>query len=765
MADVITRLKVESKDYDAQISRATDGILKLEEACRKNGSSLNSLSNEQIKFIESLGDMQTKATKTRSGLRELNSSYVELRMQYNRLTDDEKNGAFGTALSSSLSKLSVRIQETKAQISDISGELGGGASSAGSASSSSGGLSGALEAVAGKFGLNITSLTGWGAALGAAGAALKLAKDAFSSNEQMVDAWGRTVQSAESVYKGFLNALNSGDIGSFLSNMSSIVSAARDAYNAMDELQTFNAFNQVNTEASRTALNESIADYREGTGSKDAVKAAGDAFKKELSARRDLENEAYLAAIRDLANQRGISEQDLKDALSGSYGDYKKLKELQPSKKNESVMLTGPGSMPIVHTTYTAANDQERLAQALRRLNDTELEAIQKLGAQANRTGNEIAQVDKQVSRILRGNGGSSGSVTSKPSSSPSQDVAKELSLQQQIAELEKEAYTATDARRAEISATVRQLDNELEIQKSIRDEIHGIVRETEMATGISGVSQNSVVSYQQMLRDLLGNAEYGSDRYNSLYSNLIDAQTFGNLMQRAMQDGIDLAASGIDSEEIWETILSGDDIPDSLWSDLQEKINEKLSEMDLNPLSIDVKTGSVNSDNSANVSEDKSPGKTSDKAIQSMASGIGGIMSGINQLGIKLPEGLNRVVGILQGISTILTAIQTLVGFSSIFPFNRGGIVPHAAGGMFVPGSSYSGDLVPAALNSGELVLNRAQQGVLASELSRSVDEGSYMQPFVSGEDIFLGMNNTARRKGLGEIVTTGMLRKIGIL
>jgi hypothetical protein len=35
---------------------------------------------------------------------------------------------------------------------------------------------------------------------------------------------------------------------------------------------------------------------------------------------------------------------------------------------------------------------------------------------------------------------------------------------------------------------------------------------------------------------------------------------------------------------------------------------------------------------------------------------------------------------------------------------------------------------------------------------------------PYVTGETLFLGISNTLRRQGRGEIVTTSMLRRAGI-
>lgn len=246
----------------------------------------------------------------------------------------------------------------------------------------------------------------------AAAAAMKVAKDAFFKNEQQLDDWGRTVKASESLYNGFLNSINNGSIGGYLSNIDRIVKAAREAYDALDELATYNAFNQVNVEKTRTGLTESIADFREGSGTKEAVRAAGAAYQKELRDRQRLENQAYQKAIADMAAQRGVSARDLADALSGTYGHYQDLKNVQPTG---SRMVSYSGGMFGGGGSYIqkfAQTRQEQLGVALRQLNDTELQNLQALGAQAQRTGNEIAQVDKQLTRVLNGKGGAGGTTT-----------------------------------------------------------------------------------------------------------------------------------------------------------------------------------------------------------------------------------------------------------------------------------------------------------------------------------------------------------------
>ena len=143
---------------------------------------------------------------------------------------------------------------------------------------------------------------------------------------------------------------------------------------------------------------------------------------------------------------------------------------------------------------------------------------------------------------------------------------------------------------------------------------------------------------------------------------------------------------------------------------------------------------------------------------------GVNSIASGIEQLGIELPQGLRDVLGgiqgimsIVQGITSILLVIEALnevqATTSAIPFFSRGGVV-HAAGGV-VAGSTYSGDQIPAMLNAGEVVLNKAQQGAIASQLQNAGGGGGYQPSHISGEQIFIAMNRYTRRTGKGEIVT----------
>lgn len=536
-------------------------------------------------------------------------------------------------------------------------------------------LSGNLVGVAAKF-------VSFGAA---AAAAMKVAKDAFFKNEQQLDDWGRTVKTSESLYNGFLNSINNGSIGGYLSNIDRIVKAAREAYDALDELATYNAFNQVNVEKTRTGLTESIADYREGSGSKENVRTAGAALQKELRERQRLEKQAYQKAIADMAAQRGVSARDLADALSGTYGHYQDLKGVQPTGTR---MVSYGGGMFGGGGSYVekfAQTRQEQLGVALRQLNDTELQNLQALGAQAQRTGNEIAQVDKQLTRVLNGKGGSGGTTTTTSGGggkggNPYVPVEGSIDAQsQKVQDLQKAWRAAADD------------DSRLKIKKEIEAAQFALDIMMGNTSGIPGMN-------------------YG----------------IGNLAGKG--------GSGLFQSPLFQQAGKG-----SPWQ-LDEKAIKAVSEY------YDRKTNET----TANLT----------KEVGNIAGGISGILGGIESLGIELPDGMKDVmsgiqgvIGILTSISTIVTAIQTIAAADAIIPgLARGGIV-HAANG-FVPGNRYSADDIPVAVSSGELILNRAQQGALASQLQNNQQRGPELAR-VSGEQIYVAMSNYLRRSGKGELIT----------
>ena len=237
MADVITRLKVDSQEYDSKIKRAADGILQLERTVREAGESFLATWKDEQEFAKSLGQMETVSRTARGKISELTSAFTDLSMTYKRMTDEEKASPFGKALQGSLDQLKGRIQEAKKDLADINKELG----NTGKEGQNAGNI---LDQLAGKFGISTKALTTWGAAIGAGAAALKVAKDAFLATEQGIDDWGRTVNAAEGAYNEFLDTLNNGNWSQFFDNLETAINGGMDLYDVLDRLGSIKSNNQ-----------------------------------------------------------------------------------------------------------------------------------------------------------------------------------------------------------------------------------------------------------------------------------------------------------------------------------------------------------------------------------------------------------------------------------------------------------------------------------------------------------------------------------------
>lgn len=676
--EFIARLKVDSQEYDGKIKNAVQGLQHLERSARAAGKSLNDATEEQVEYVRSLGNMETKATSAKGKLSELTKGYTDLSMQYRRMTEEEKRGDYGKGLAHSLDVLKGRIKDTKAELKDVSSELGEGG----------GGLSGVLDAVAGKLGVPVEMFTKLGAAAAGIGAALKVATDALKQNEEFMDEWGATVESAQGLYDGFLNALNTGDFSGFFRSMDDIVLAARAAYDAMDELGTFNAFNQIQKEAAKTNFTQAVADFREGKVSREDAQAAAEALKQELEAQADKEREAYEAAVAKLAATRGVNAEMLLKALSGDYGDYTALKELKPSKKETYTYqeyeynpfdTSGLGGSYVTKTgtRMVAANEQEALGQMLRTLSDDELNAIQALGAQAQRTATEVAQIDRQMVRLL-GTSKKTGAIVNAEEVLPAGSIAE---VKARIAELNKAYEMAGDAStRDRIRIQIEDLKRELEMMST---PLTGLGQVVPLSVELLDTSKEKLKEDMEELRKRLG--------------------------LEPIKLGVEVGTDGKGTVETAKQI-------EKAWGAAANAISAiggALQQI-----------------------EDPSA-KVAGIIMQAVANIALGFATATTQAAAGGP--FAWIAATVAGIANMISAVTAIKQVTSAGKFAEGGLIG---------GNSYSGDNLTASVNSGELILNRSQQNVIASQLQGGASK-IRVEGIVSGPNILLAGSNYALQTG----------------
>lgn len=242
-----------------------------------------------------------------------------------------------------------------------------------------------------------------------------------------------------------------------------------------------------------------------------------------------------------------------------------------------------------------------------------------------------------------------------------------------------------------------------------------------------------------------------------------VDANSLHSLMKVAIENGIEDV--DMDFSSLQEKMGEGLDIPDEAWTSLEAKINEKLKEMGIDPISLDIETGNL-----------QKAGKDAAKGWQEAAGAISSVGSALQQVedpSVKIAGIVAQAIAnialafskadIKEGssgniwawIAATASGVATMVStIASIKSATSG----YAEGGI-VKGTTYSGDQIfagEAMVNAGELVLNKAQQGNLATALRDNRGGGGGVElARVSGEQIYVAMNNFLRRSGRGELVT----------
>ena len=686
MAESIVRLRVDSQEFESKLKRASQELLAMADNARRTGATFAIADKEELAFVQSLGQLQTSARSAKGSLAEMTKAFQDLSMHYRSLTAEEKAAPYGQELKKSLEQLQGRIRDSKSALNDINGKIG---ESKGETNL----LSGAVNELTGKLGINIPKLGALSVAVGAATAALKISKDAFFKNEQQLDEWGRTTESAKALYSGFLDSLNTGDISGYLQRINQIVDAARKAYDALDELGTYNAFNQVNVSRDKQRLTNAMADYREGKGSREGVQGASKAVVENLRQLYLKQQNAYVAKINQLAAERGVSGKALMQIANGSYADYQKAKNVQMTGVRYQVHTNQYGQQWTT-TEHYAKNAAEQMGSALRRINDTDWQELQRLGADAQNTLNEIGMTRRQVARILgsgrttatTGGGGSTGGGSNGG-----------VGGNTNVIDVEKFAFKMND-----------NFDGGM-----LQDELNGKVAD-KVSEAITGVIKN-------------------------------DLQNIGPEQLKAMLQGT-------------------------------ETVDDVFKNADMRP------------DPNKDLNKDKD--KKQESGMDKLSKGVGAISNitgALQNMGLKLPEGLTKTISVIQSLISIIQSVQTIISIfstgsqtantaavtanaaattalttamwanvgTSWIPFAHGGIAKRAANG-FVGGNNYSGDIIPIAVNSGELILNRAQQGNLASQLSGMGMGNMRLSCKVNAKDMEFVLNHQAGDTSRGRYVTS---------
>ena len=878
MADSIVRLRVDTKDYDANIKTARQGLLQMEQACRKVGGTFEYVEKAELEYVRALGQMETKSQSVKGKIGELTAAYTDLRAEYNRMTDAEKSSEFGKALNASLEQMKGRIADNRQEFQNISGEIGN--------------TSGMLDQLSSAFGVNIGQLTKFGGLVGVATTALGVAKDAFMQTEGNIDEWGRTVKGAEGAYDIFLQTLNNGNWSNFFQNLSTAIRGARDLYDSLDRLGSIKSNNQAAIAIQQQKVQQLRLLKQQGKDVDAQLKTATAQLarlqKQAVAAGKKAGADMIAATIRNGYNSqkgagritKGSVDRTVQDILQNGQAAFDKyarfVKKIERNKayyRNEVHSDMDGNRYTVKRFDITKLNkEQQKQYNLSKTITDRETE-IQKgiaLYAQAVQEGASSAREEFKGNRYAligargigggrRGSGGAGGGDTEADRAAEQvkkaqQDVADTITkwkagliknedydkamqqAQSKLADAYLNAANVTGNAKytqgfkdaaEKASSLAAGIDYENEQQKEAAEAARKLKAAQEKLAAAqeeAGNAQKSgdlgafyqaqkkikaaggtvapvnagdfsattanISAYIAHLKEEISKSDIGSDLYNKLTENLADANAFSGVISEMVKNGVQLA--DIDPQALGKRILSGENIEDMDWETIQDALNEKFKEMEVDPIKINLNTGDISKDEEG---DDKEWDKFKDK-YGKLTSGLSQVASGLQQVGIKIPEEITRVISVMQGIMTVIQGVETVISIfssstqtantvavglntaalaantaalatnsvSNFLPFANGGIVGRAAGGMLIPGNSKSGDRLrmPVSsggfigVNSGELILNAAQQNNLANGLQAAAGlRNLQLSAVIHGEDIMLVLDNVEERRGDGEYIT----------
>lgn len=809
-ADVITRFKLETTQYDSKLRDATKGLAQLAKDTQKAGGDMNKMSKEQVEAARSLGKLAGGATNAKEKVRELVNAYNKLAKEYNDLSEKNKQSDFAKAMSDSMNELKGRIRDAKQELYGLNEETG-----------NVGGVMGMLKD---KLTFNIDALKLFNAGLAASKMALQVAGDALMSSEELVDEWGRTLEAGQSVYDGFLNAINNGDISGFLSRIDQIVQAARTAYDEMDRLGTMKTiqspqFSKQEAENNRMRLMLMTGRYiapAAGSGLKPSMEngallSPGQIKGLEQKLQNGMKSivtltqnelkqtgKAINAYYDKLAKQNGIA---YKDFLKGTSSMAEYDKRVEGARKYQEWQFghstldieTGRRIAPrtgnpfeqykgwdVFRVDKMGKNSFNDLVGLIRQQQQQTSQLYSTMG-QAYRTINRVEGITPK--KILSGGGGGGGHTGGGANTTNQEINAVTGSIDAQakkVADLQKAWRAAADDNaRAEIKA---QLDEANDVLRKMQDTAPAEgsidwqakkVQELQKAWRAAADDKSreeinkQIKEANEKLDEMQGKIKAPIGSLKDLKDKMAELQASRELLTNTTDiEDIDAKLKGIEAQI---NKLNG--------KPLQLVTRESKTELEI----LEAKLAEVNAfieKYGANSEEGKAArgeqkdlqnqiaGKKGEKTqlgeIQKLTGAVGGILSGIESLGIEIPKGMkdmlsgiNGIISIITGITTILEFIEAAEAFSALPFFKNGGIVPHAAAGYRVPGNDYA-DMTPIMVSSGELILNKAQQGNLLSQMrqARDSDHGEIVTR-LSGEDILLVANRHLRRTGKGELVT----------
>ena len=795
MAKSALELAVETGKWDAGLKKAKSALDSFTEANGGLQKALSSDSDKMKQFVQMMGRTESTAKTAKGQMNDYKGTIEALTMQYNRMTDAQKS-AVGQTYLQAIDQMKQKYKGVADEVAKINQELKSMPEP--TAATGGGGLfgGGKLDGMLQVFGGNLMT-KGAGMALGFAAEMKDMVAQGIELAKQ-----GEGIRIAfQRLGRGdILDGLRQATHGT-VTDLELMKAAVKfnDFKLPLDELGTMLAFAQQKAKDTGQSVDYMVDSIVTGLGRKslmildnlglsaaqikdkmaetgDMTKAVGAIIREEMAKAGD-----YVETAADRATQANVqlenamtrlgeTFQPLTDTANSMWTSIKigaldllnnavkpLIKALQEAgalgqkargnagyenlggdaKVNRLIANLGDGKSPKAYRTYKA-----QMAEFDRYANSLKFKIAAFGDDKSGIAQSAVAKLQTELAGVLTMRMEYDRRAQELHKKSTAKNIDDNKEEEQSIDSLKKKLAELQEQRKKAIAAG----DNDL--SKNLLKQINQVKADIKGLGGTTTTTTHKPTTAEQIAFDINKAGTSSAKGVDTMPS--VWAMADKNAMRSSMNG--------------WNDVGTFFGIPPSIWDAIRKQTGLGYQQSDPNK---DISNQwKLNKRGQLVQKGDEQGQKISfSNEMANITQGVSGIVSGIEQLGVDIPEGLKSVLGgiqavagILTGISALVTIITAIQGTKAIpvigWALARGGVV-HAAGGYQVPGNRMSGDQVPAMLNSGELVLNKFQQQALAANLQAGGMQNMHLEASVHGEQIVLAVNNTMKRKNKGELAT----------
>lgn len=808
MADVITRFKLETTQYDSKLRDAAKELSKVSKEAMSAGKSFNDFTQKNVEAARAFGKTESGAKNTKDKMRDLVGAFNDAAKAYNNLTEDQKKSDFGKALSQSLTQLQARIKETKKELYglDQSMSKGGGGLFGG------GKMDGMLSVLGGNLMTKgvmmatsaVTSFVGeiqdaikQGIELSKQGEGIRIAFERIG-NGQILDGLREATHGTVTDIELMKAAVKFNDFKLPIEELGTMLAFAQQK--AKDTGQSVDYMvDSIVTGLGRKSLMildnlglsaAEIKDKMKDTG--DMTKAVGAIIREQMAKAGD-----YVETAADRATAANV---ELTNAMTRLGDTFQPLSDTATSAWT-SIKI---GALDLLNSAIKPLIDSLTEAGRLRR-------EVEKINASTG-TGQTHSQKTLGMLKNYRGNKQDLYNRQLAKYTEAESTAWREVEKYRRGYNREKETGGAAAAsyykqmKEAEARAKAMQKFRK-EYEEGAKAILNPVVDTSSPAGsttsgggkgGRGGVTTTHVLTEEQsiakQIQDLTQEYIHATDeRKTAIRSEIATLQERQKVIQQMKNEALGKTytpVTDINKPGQGVSVMSGIDIklPETISAlsplEAMNKELERTQELMMKAASpeeweiLNEHLESVKKnieDFQGGGKQQANEAKNVTKSWQAASSAISSVGSALQ----SLEDPSARVFGIIaqaiasvaQGFAGALAspattsegiwawiaaaAAGTATMISTIASIKSATSGNFAEGGI-VPGNSYSGDNIRAyGLNSGELILNRSQQDSIASQLQYGGMQNLRLSATVTGDQIRLVLNNNGKRKGFGEQLT----------